>query len=397
MAVVRRYARRLEADGMRCDLVVCAPKAPVPVGLVALAEARGEGYDVAIATWWTTAEALFDVDAARRIIFLQSLEHRFYRPTESADRIGALGVLDLPVEYVAIGSHMSRLLERLRPDARCHLVPNGIDKTVFASRGAGREPGAPLRVLVEGQPTLWFKGIRDAVAAVRAMSEPATLTLVMQDPDDAGGVDVDRVVGGLSPVEMAELYASHDVLVKLSRLEGLSLPPLEAMHVGVPSVLTPFTGSDDYARHGENALVVGFDDHPGTVAALDLLARDELLRRNLAEGALATAASWPDADTAAEGFAAAVQAALDDPMPGADLRRLGRGRRLAVELAREAGRRDAVALEHMRQRAEFYRGKFEEHLEIAASRLVLIDALASSRSHRAAQVVKRFVPWQDRT
>ena len=59
---------------------------------------------------------------------------------------------------------------------------------------------------------------------------------------------------------MREQYARHDVLLKLSRVEGLPLPLVEACHVGVPCVVTPFTGHDEVIRHGENGLVVGFDD-----------------------------------------------------------------------------------------------------------------------------------------
>ena len=68
------------------------------------------------------------------------------------------------------------------------------------------------------------------------------------------------MIGGLSPDEMREQYARHDVLLKLSRVEGLPLPLVEACHVGVPCVVTPFTGHDEVIRHGENGLVVGFDD-----------------------------------------------------------------------------------------------------------------------------------------
>jgi glycosyltransferase involved in cell wall biosynthesis len=414
MAVVRRYARHLaEGEGMQCKLVVCAakhdrlPDTADGIPVTTLAAIRGERVDVAIATWWTTAESLFELDALRRIVFLQSLEHRFYREHENADRVGALSVLDLPVEFIAIGSHMSRLLDRHRPDARCHLVPVGIDKDVFTAHARGPSGSGPLRVLVEGQPTLWFKGVPAAVAAVRDMSAPARLTLAVHELDDAedAGLDVDRVVGGLAPEGMAALYGDHDVLLKLSRFEGLALPPLEAMHVGVPSVLTPFTGSDDYARHGENAIVVGFDDHPGTVAALDLLARNLSVRDRLSRGALATAADWPDVRASSQAFCRAVRTALDEPAldGGLMLRRFARGRRLAIELAREHSRRDAVRLDHARLEAEHYRVKFEEHLEIAEQhrllaegRLDTLHELTSRPSYRAAHFAKRLVGRQDK-
>jgi glycosyltransferase involved in cell wall biosynthesis len=388
MATVRRYARHLrDQEGMDVRFVVTAPRPGslppddhgIPVSSVA--EAAALTVDVAIATWWTTTDALYELTAASRVVFLQSLESRFYRVDEGADRLGALAVLDLPVDYIAVGSHMRRVLEHLRPDARCHVVPGGIDKAVFRPREDAERPAGPLRVLVEGQSTLWFKGVTEACAAVRAMREPATLTVVMADPSDAGGIDADRVVGALSPSQMADLYREHDVLLKLSRLEGLSLPPLEAMHVGLPCVLTPFTGSDDYARHGENALVVGFDDHPGTVAALDLLARDAALRRRLAAGGLETAAAWPDAQASSRAFADAVRRLQDDPpAPDSGLRRLARGRRMAVEVSRRYAARV--------KSAEAREGELNA---LAEERLALIYDLTGRPSYRAAYHTKRLL------
>ena len=110
------------------------------------------------------------------------------------------------------------------------------------------------------------------MAAVRAMREPVRTTLVALDAEAAGEVDVDRVVGGLDAAGMAALYRESDVLVKLSRVEGLGLAPVEGFHCGLPCVVTPFTGHEEYARHGENAIVTGFDDLPGTAGWLDLLA-----------------------------------------------------------------------------------------------------------------------------
>ena len=396
MAVIRRHARHLlDVEGVDCSLVVCGPKpGELPatddgIPVRTLAETRGAPVDVAVATWWTTAEALFEVDAARRVVFLQNLEHRFYREGERVDRLGALGVFDLPADYLVIASHMRALLERLRPDARCRLVPNGIDKAVFRPLDAEPPPReGPLRVLVEGQPTLWFKGMTEAVEAVRAMSEPATLTLAVHDPDDAqaAGLQADRVEGALSPEGMARLYAEHDVLLKLPRFEGLSLPPLEAFHVGLPCVLTPFTGSEDFAAHGFNSLVVGFDDVPGTAAALDLLARDDSLRRRLRAGGLETAARWPDRAVASQTFAAALEdlLAAPPPDPAAAHRRLARGRRLAIELDREGERRGAVQLEHAEGEAHSAR-------IVAEQRMDLIRHLTSRKSYRAIRSVKRLL------
>jgi glycosyltransferase involved in cell wall biosynthesis len=385
MAVIRRHARHLiEVEGMDVELVVCGAGAELgeeDVPVRRLADARD--YDVAIATWWTTAEALFELEARRRVAYLQNLEFRFYRQHELVDRLGALSVLDLPVDYIVVSSHIQALLDDLRPSARVVRVAPGINKDVFRP-APPRDGDGPLRVLVEGQPTLWFKAVPEAAALARGAG--SEVTVAMHDPSLE--VDADRVVGGLSAPDMAALYAEHDVLLRLARFEGLGLPPLEAFHVGVPCVITPFTGSEDYARHEDNALVVGFDDEAGTAAALERL-RDPALRARLREGALATAREWPDEQTAGAGFANALRDFIADPPPPSDeaLRRMARTRRLAIELQRpfvgEAARwKDAWA--HADQ-------KNVEYDEWTRELQRRIDALQARPGYRLEERLKRML------
>jgi glycosyltransferase involved in cell wall biosynthesis len=404
MAVVRRYARHLaDVEGWHCKLVVCGardealPPEDHGIEVVRPGQAVRDTWDIAVATWWTTAETLFELDARRRALFLQNIESRFYRPEDVADRLGAQGVLDLPIDFIVIASHMETLLRRLRPDVRCLMVRNAIDKSVFRPAPLCNDPTAPLRVLVEGQPTLWFKGVQQAVAAVRSMRQPATVTVAAHDAKTAAesGIAADRVVGGLDPFSMAALYAKHDVLLKLSRFEGSPLPILEAFHVGVPCVVTPFTGSEEWAAHGENCLVVGFDDAPGARAALDLLARDRDLLARLRAGALHTAEAWPDLASASSAFARAVRRLCDEPPPADStpaMRRIMRSRRLWIEAVRERQRRAQVQLEATR-------GEVRWHVHAYQQALETIEALAEERAElrrrpavRIEDAIKRRLP-----
>ncbi|HEY6887659.1 MAG TPA: glycosyltransferase, partial [Solirubrobacter sp.] len=91
-------------------------------------------------------------------------------------------------------------------------------------------------------------------------------------------------------------YGQADVVLKLSRVEGMFGPPLEGFHMGATCVVSAVTGHDEYVEHGENGLVVEWDDVRGTSRALDLLARDRMLLHRLRWGALATARGWPSWD-----------------------------------------------------------------------------------------------------
>jgi O-antigen biosynthesis protein len=106
-------------------------------------------------------------------------------------------------------------------------------------------------------------------------------------------------------------------------------PPLEGFHKGATCVVTPVTGHDEYVVHGENGLVVDWDDPAGTARALDLLARDRALLHRLRCGALATARSWPSWEQQGQVMAAVLRALRREDRP--DLRRVGR--RLARDSA----------------------------------------------------------------
>jgi O-antigen biosynthesis protein len=285
-----------------------------------------------------------------------------------------------------VASHMQALLAELRPQARVARVAPGIDKAVFreAPPRAGEDR---LRVLVEGQPTLWFKAVPEAAAVARAAG--AEVTVATHDP--SAKVDADRVVGGLSAPEMAALYAEHDVLLRLARFEGLGLPPLEAFHVGVPCVLTPFTGSEDYARQDVNALVVGFDDEAAALAALQRMG-DPAVRTRLRGGALATARDWPDEHAAGAAFARALRDFLaeEPPPPDEALRRMALTRRLAAELTRPL-LGPAAEWKQAWVHADQKNAEYDDWVRKLQDR---IDALQARPAYRAEERIKRLVRRQ---
>src|SRR5687768_14007560 len=129
MGVIREWARRLD-DAV---LVVCGDAADGPpaldgVPVLPLAAAAAEPVDVAVATWWPTTEALWDLPARCRVVLLQSLDQRYYHDDEPADRLGAAAVLDLPVGFVAVSPHLARVVAAWRDDAVVRVVAPGIDK-----------------------------------------------------------------------------------------------------------------------------------------------------------------------------------------------------------------------------------------------------------------------------
>jgi hypothetical protein len=357
VGIVLEHARRL-GDHHGFAVTLALARAPTTatwryeqlsgVHVATLAEARQEHFDVAVATWWETTTALLTVPATRYGYFVQSLEDRFYHYDEP-DRLGAAVTLGLPVAFVTEARWIARTLEQLRPDAPVYLARNGIDKDVFGVRESlDVRRGAPLRILIEGNPTVWFKGVGSALAAVEAMREERHVTVVTAHHDELGDdPPADRVVGPLTHREMSDLYAETDVVLKLSRVEGMFGPPLEGMHRGATCVVTPVTGHDEYVEHGHNGLVTDWDDPSGTARLLDLLARDRALLHRLRLNAVETARRWPSTEQSSQMMALALRRIHDGPAPDPI-----RGSRLVLDDVR-------AGIEHVRpmlqERRELHR------------------------------------------
>lgn len=394
VGVVVEHARQLARHhGFDSSLVLVRDQEAPSWGYTALPEihvltldqAREQHFDIAVATWWETTFSLFHVPAKRYAYFVQSLEDRFYH-REEAGRLGASLTLDLPVAFITEATWIADVLSQLRPDAPLHLVRNGIDKDIFAPVDQV-EPhlDGPLRVLIEGHPAVWFKGITESIESVRAMAEPHHLTLVTGFREDLrDDADVDEVLGPLSQREMAEAYRRSHVILKLSRVEGMYGPPLEAFHQGCTTVTTPVTGHDEYVVHNWNGLVTEWDDVAGTARRLDLLARDGTLLHFLRTNALATARAWPSWDQAAQIMAMALH-------------------RVAEEEPPPANTSAAAMLADLRAGVETYHGHLAERAEFlrAVQRVDRVKALPGVRQARGAwrsERVQRSVgPWALKT
>jgi glycosyltransferase involved in cell wall biosynthesis len=346
------------------------------------AQALAEHYDIAIATWWETAFTLFELSAERYAYFVQSLEDRFYRDDE-AERLGAALTLDLPVAFITEARWIADTLAALRPDAPCYLARNGIDKDVFAPlEQAPINAAEPLRVLVEGSPSSWFKHVHQAIDAASAMREPHHVTVVCGDRAALGEVAADHVVGPLSPHEMASLYERTDVVLKLSSVEGMFGPPLEGFHRGATCVVTPVTGHDEYVEHGWNGLLTDWDDLRGTARQLDLLARDRELLHFLRANALETARAWPSVEQSSQFMAGALLRIRRDPPPDAT----AGAARLLADL------RGGLEIyhRHLRERSNFARRaqRFERRI-LRVRHSAPVRRLLALRRYRAFQLAAR--------
>ena len=261
-------------------------------------------------------------------------------PFGDVHRLLAAATQNLPVSFITEARWIALLLRELNQSAHVFLVRNGVAKDVFPTPNAlSISRTEPLRILIEGHPGVWFKGIDDALAAVDEMREPAATTVVSPVPWKFDR-DSARNLGPITPGELSAIYAENDVVLKLSRVEGMFGPPLEGFHRGATCVVTPVTGHEEYVVHGWNGLVADWDDISGTGRRLDILARDRRLLHFLRLNALATARSWPSWQQSTQFMAVALRRISALPA----IRRKGRAAPTARSERRGARRRGYARL-----------------------------------------------------
>lgn len=253
-------------------------------------------FDVAIATYWETLLLLGQVRAKAFLWFCQLYEDRFFpdrNPNISTMQIA--GSIPLPV--VTEAHWLKDLFLSENPDRHVEVVLNGVDKAIFSEEKSAHDPGSGFKVLIEGSLDAIAKNTAFAIRGSLRSRSATRVTHVGNRPLDTEDPRYHFIESGLSFNQMANLYRSHHVQVKTPLAEGMFGPPLEGFHCGLPAIVTPVTGAEEYIEDRVNALIVLWDDSPGLGQAIDTLATNEKLWRQLQNGARRTAESWPDWDS----------------------------------------------------------------------------------------------------
>ena len=269
----------------------------------------GERFDIAIATYWRTALELHRFNARQYAYFVQSIESRFYDESQASMRRLVDRTYELGLPGITEATWIQRHLQD-RYGSAYLLAHNGIRKTSYTELGAAHAPRIPgkLRVLVEGPFSSIFKNTARTVRL--AARSRAAETWLLTSSDVLWYPRVRRVFSRVPIDQVAMVYRSCDVIVKLSLVEGMFGPPLESFHCGGTAVVYDVSGYDEYIVNGRNALVAAMHDEAAVVAHLNRLCDDPQLLAQLKDGARATAATWPDWPEASALFVRHLEALL---------------------------------------------------------------------------------------
>jgi glycosyltransferase involved in cell wall biosynthesis len=321
---VYEHAKRLARKGHQAVIVFEQSWSPLRITLYPGMElvrttrlhdiTEREEFDVACATWWETAYSITRIRAKCYCYFVQAFEERFYEPCAVSVRTLVRKTYEENLHLFTV-THALRRYLRDEFGRESTLVRNSVDALSFA-RAIPRIPrngSDRIRVLVEGRGPLPFKRIGLAFSVLRDVPEAETVYL---SPDGwrERPWRIDHHFARVPYDEVPAIYASCDVLLKLSSEESFARPVLEMFASGGTAIVSAFHGHAEYIRHGGNALVVPIDDREAAVRALRQVVADRGLRARLQAGARETCRefSWDDSNAALE---AALQEMPSLPAP----------------------------------------------------------------------------------
>lgn len=247
-------------------------------------------------------------DAGAPVRVVRTVHHLDDFTTPALVECQRRSVLDPDRVLVVSRTWQQRLADEL--DVTADVVSNGVDVERFAGEpppgltaGLRARAGADDRFLILTvggiEPRKGTDHLFRALARLRRRwAQPPVLAMIgghsfqdhtpyrdrviasMADLDLEFGRDV-ALLGTVPHDELVGWYHAADVFAFPSVNEGFGLAVLEAMAAGLPVVLTELPVFAEYLRFGEDALAVAPGDDEGLVAALEAVARNDVLRAEL--------------------------------------------------------------------------------------------------------------------
>jgi len=236
----------------------------VPISLLDRFRPVGAGdipdADVVVATWWRTAQWIeqFPRKKGAKAYFVQGWErHIDGQPGDEVDR-----TLRLPYHKLVISRFLVDVMAKVADDHDVTLVPNAIDPAQFNAAPRSKQARPTVGFVYSNFQLKGLDVIARAVGRIREEMPSVRLVSFGLEPIHHAKHLPPGVEYHQSPPqhEIPMIYASADVWLSASRIEGFGLPALEAMACRTPLVSTRYGGPLGFVEPGKNGWLVDVDD-----------------------------------------------------------------------------------------------------------------------------------------
>lgn len=253
--------------------------------------------DAVIATSWQTGPHVAGYPATKGVKVHYVADYERWIGADDPTRERMRESFALPLVKLAMSHASAGMAAECAPqEVPIHVVPLAIDHGLYRVARAIENRNDP--VIAMAYRTAPFKGISDGLRAARLVKQRVpNLRLVL-----FGSVPLEHnldpwmeYVRAPSNEEVAALYNTIPVFVVPSWAEGWGLPGMEAMACGAALCSTATGGVNEYAVHGETALISPPRDPERLAEHICALLSDDTQRIKLARAGVAAVRrfTWP--------------------------------------------------------------------------------------------------------
>ena len=243
--------------------------------------------DVAIVTAWQTAEIVPTIRPHVRGVVQIAYDYEYWMTADEATRERMARAFTYPDIVIATSHAVTTMLRDAgrEPDAT---ITCGLNLDVFRVVRDPSSRGAVVGFIARPGP---IKRAEDAVAALERLRATRDIRAIAVG---SGSLDLPswmETVHEPTDEAMCSFYNELAIYLLPSAYEGWGLTAGEAMACGAAVITTRNGGVEDFARDGDNALLVPPREPDSLAAACARLLDDEPTRRRIADNGVSTAHS----------------------------------------------------------------------------------------------------------
>ncbi|MFZ5823277.1 MAG: glycosyltransferase family 4 protein [Bacillota bacterium] len=262
---------------------------PVPVRWVpALTPQAFPPCDLILTNFWPTVLPAVRSGAGKVVRLSQGFEPLWVQDP------GARESYLLPVPILAISHWLADQIRR-ETGREARVIPLGVDQPTFGPPEPGSERRGLLYIWRHKSQGYDFKGSDDLLRALGHVFDfypELPVTLISPDPFPVEMHYPCEIHFAPDDAQLAACYRQTALFVSTSWFEAFSLAPLEAMACGAPVVSTDCGGVREYARDGQNCLLVPPREPRLLAEAILRVLRDRALGARLGAGGVETGREW---------------------------------------------------------------------------------------------------------
>ena len=247
-------------------------------------------YDVIVATLYSTFFPSLQYYKAKKHLYLvQGYETDFHKYGSYFRDIAEQTYSSLlGVEYITVSKWCENWLYQ-KYGKKAKYAPNGIDldNIIPHKRNLNKEK---IRILIEGDSDQKYKNIDESFKIVENLDKDKfEIWYLSNKGKPKEWYRIDKFLNQISYEDAIKVYSNCDILLKSSKLESFSYPPLEMIATGGYTIVAPNDGNIEYLINNENCLFYKLGDIEDAIKSIKRLISDEKLQKHLYENGIKTA------------------------------------------------------------------------------------------------------------